>query len=252
MNQRIQRFSANTTGRDFVVGDIHGCFQHLEPILESIDFEPERDRLFSVGDLVDRGPESTRALEYLAYPWFHAVLGNHERLLLETDPGDPRQVALWRANGGEWWFEQPPEVQQQLRTAIVQMPYVIEVETDQGIVGIVHADVPPRLSWAEFVAAVDSGNEETLEVATWSRQRAQGHWLRGVQGVFRVFIGHTPCWDDVHQIDNVICIDTGGVFGLYRGDIDASLTVMELTGFDIYSNRITPPPREPGWKLWRW
>ena len=49
-------------GRDWIVGDVHGCFQTLRQALAAIDFEPGRDRLFSVGDLIDRGPHSNEAL----------------------------------------------------------------------------------------------------------------------------------------------------------------------------------------------
>jgi serine/threonine protein phosphatase 1 len=240
MNPRIQRFPANTRGRDFVVGDIHGCFSYLEPILEAVALDPESDRLFSVGDLVDRGPESPRALEYLAYPWFHAVLGNHERLLLETNPNDARDVALWEANGGRWWSEQSRTIQARLREAIGALPYVIEVETALGTVGIVHADVPRELSWSAFVAAVEAGDPNILDAATWLRMRAQGRWPHGVEDVYRVYIGHTPCWGEICRVDNVFCLDTGGVFGLHYGDLRASLTLMELTGDMVYSNTVTP------------
>ena len=54
----MPRFAQNTVGRDFAVGDIHGCFTELQRGLEAIGFDPSTDRLFSVGDLVDRGPES--------------------------------------------------------------------------------------------------------------------------------------------------------------------------------------------------
>lgn len=56
----LQRFAVNQSGRDFAVGDIHGCFSKLEAALRRVGFIPEKDRLFSVGDLVDRGPESHR------------------------------------------------------------------------------------------------------------------------------------------------------------------------------------------------
>lgn len=42
------------TGR----GDIRGCFNRLQAGLELLGFDPDKDRLFSVGDLVDWGPES--------------------------------------------------------------------------------------------------------------------------------------------------------------------------------------------------
>lgn len=79
---RFRRLLANIRGRDLAVGDIHGHFQRLEKCLEAVRFDPAVDRLFSVGDLVDRGPHSEAALEWLAQPWFHAVQGNHEALAI--------------------------------------------------------------------------------------------------------------------------------------------------------------------------
>ena len=43
---RIQRYSMNTKGRDFVVGDIHGAFNHLLTELASVNFDYGKDRLF--------------------------------------------------------------------------------------------------------------------------------------------------------------------------------------------------------------
>ena len=55
---QLQRFERNRIGRDFAVGDIHGCFTALQIALDAIGFSPETDRLFCAGDLVDRGPGS--------------------------------------------------------------------------------------------------------------------------------------------------------------------------------------------------
>ena len=59
----LERFERNESGRDLVVGDIHGMFPHLSALLAQLEFDESRDRLFSVGDLVDRGPASTEAVE---------------------------------------------------------------------------------------------------------------------------------------------------------------------------------------------
>lgn len=74
----IRRFSRNPLGRDLAVGDIHGYFSRLEQTLNQAGFDPARDRLFSVGDLTDRGPDCTAVLDWLAKPWFHPVCGNHD------------------------------------------------------------------------------------------------------------------------------------------------------------------------------
>jgi serine/threonine protein phosphatase 1 len=108
----VHALPANSNGRDFVVGDLHGCFDLLDRLLDHARFDPACDRLFSVGDLVDRGPDSLRSLEFLDAPWFYAVKGNHEDLLLEffepylasgqMDYWDEIVTSdLW-LNGGEW------------------------------------------------------------------------------------------------------------------------------------------------------
>ncbi|MEE8287309.1 MAG: metallophosphoesterase, partial [Gammaproteobacteria bacterium] len=100
----VVRFPLNEHGRDFVVGDIHGMFEHLHRLLKNVEFEEETDRLFSVGDLVDRGPESRRALEWLDNPWFFACRGNHEQFAIDSN--DPEQLDVWvNYNGGEWWMD---------------------------------------------------------------------------------------------------------------------------------------------------
>lgn len=79
---RCVRMLPNGAGRDFVVGDLHGHRALLEGELLRLRFDVRRDRLFSVGDLVDRGPDSMATLALLEEPWFHAVIGNHELMLL--------------------------------------------------------------------------------------------------------------------------------------------------------------------------
>ena len=64
MTRSVERNPADG-GTDWVVGDVHGCFETLRQALAAIDFEQGRDRLFSVGDLIDRGPNSIEALEWL-------------------------------------------------------------------------------------------------------------------------------------------------------------------------------------------
>ena len=53
------------SGRDFVIGDVHGEFPTLEWLLDRVAFAPDRDRLFALGDRVDRGPQSAEALAWL-------------------------------------------------------------------------------------------------------------------------------------------------------------------------------------------
>ena len=61
---RVQASPANHRGRDFVVGDIHGRFDRLQSALRHVNFDGRFDRLFALGDLIDRGPRSYEALQW--------------------------------------------------------------------------------------------------------------------------------------------------------------------------------------------
>src|SRR3990167_4053677 len=88
MHTLVHRYPPNDKGRDFAVGDIHGHFTLLQEALDRVEFDPEIDRLFSVGDLVDRGPECRQVLNWLAKPWFHPVRGNHDDYVCRFDTCD--------------------------------------------------------------------------------------------------------------------------------------------------------------------
>jgi serine/threonine protein phosphatase 1 len=223
----VLRFPLNEHGRDFVVGDIHGMFKHLIKLLADAGFDGETDRLFSVGDLVDRGPDSNRALEWLDEPWFHACRGNHEQFAI--DSADPEQLDVWvNYNGGEWWMALGVEEQEVFRTRFKELPMALEVETRWGRVGIVHADVPPLLPWERFMDLLEARDRDAALYAMWSRNRISGMCtsLPVTGGVQRVYCGHTPTRETV-QIDNVYYIDTGAAYS-FDGYEEARLTMVEI------------------------
>ncbi|WP_028773175.1 symmetrical bis(5'-nucleosyl)-tetraphosphatase [Shewanella waksmanii] len=73
----------------YFVGDIQGCFDELMAVLDKVDFNPSRDQLWAVGDLVARGEGSLETLRYLRSLGESAqvVLGNHDLHLLAVQKG---------------------------------------------------------------------------------------------------------------------------------------------------------------------
>ena len=227
-----KKLHINQTGRDFVVGDIHGAFDLVLRAMDEINFDPARDRLFSVGDLIDRGPESHRCAKFLAQPYVHAVRGNHEDMLIElyADGEPPQEVLDWMAarNGLGWWNDASPEIRQDVLDSIRRLPLAIEVATSRGSVGLVHADIPAGMDWDGFLSAIEAGEKGVIETALWGRDRIHAGNTSGVPGVGRIFVGHTPQWGGLRRFGNVYAIDTGAIFGMLDIRNDGRLTLVNV------------------------
>lgn len=74
------------------IGDIQGCFDEFQAIIEQVRFEPSRDELWIVGDIVNRGPRSLDSLRWLyeVRESVVAVLGNHDLHMLAIAFGGHR------------------------------------------------------------------------------------------------------------------------------------------------------------------
>ncbi len=206
----VIQVARNSRGRDLAVGDVHGHFSRLREALERVDFDPVRDRLFSVGDLVDRGPECEDVLDWLDQPWFHAVQGNHEALAISHVRGEWLDYALYRAAGGGWFLDLDDASQARFAERFAQLPLALEVDTVQGPVGLLHADCP-LLRWRDLLPLLRESPipEKIREVCQWSRLRLKDENARGVDDLRALLVGHTPL-RDVRVLGNVWHIDTGG------------------------------------------
>lgn len=201
------------------MGDIHGCFSKLQAALDEIAYDDRVDRLFSVGDLVDRGPQSSDALEWLARPDFHAVLGNHEEMAIMWSRGAlSRQVYSDPRNGGAWNVENSAEVSAAFAQAFETLPLAIELETGAGLVGIVHAECHAH-GWPEMIEALTSESatehDRMRNNCLWSRRRVELAQEAGqaypVSGIRAVVCGHTPMRRPT-WIANHLYIDAGACF----------------------------------------
>jgi serine/threonine protein phosphatase 1 len=237
MASHVLKFDLNVRGRDFFVGDIHGCFHLLEEAMSRVGFDVEVDRIFSVGDLVDRGPNSKACVDWISQPWFHAVQGNHEHMLLEYthnsttnyNPYYPYGMSQYdySNNGGDWAIELGKHEQDEIAFALSCLPLALEVDTCVGRVGVIHAEVPGD-DW-ETTANLNT-DQWSSNQAVWSRQKIRQGDTKSVTNIDLVVVGHSVV-DVAVRLGNVCYIDTGAVFGLNSDNLSyceaTSLTLVE-------------------------
>lgn len=224
-----QLFAVNQVGCDYVVGDIHGAFEKLREHLEAIGFNPIKDRLFSVGDLIDRNHGSTQALQWLQQPFFHCVRGNHEDMYLNWRKNPEYAVDYFQPwNGGEWVLDADSKFHTQLEKALIQLPYLMSIPlTDGTWVLIAHADlpktpVPLRHGWIEqrlsrglLLDEMVDDNETLREAITWNRQRifdaksGDADEDNSIDGYDLIVVGHTTL-SEAMMLGRFAYLDTGG------------------------------------------
>ena len=241
-NKVVVRYGINTKGNDYIVGDIHGCYSKLESALDKIGFSESVDRLFSVGDLGDRGSESHRSIEFLNKDWFIAIRGNHEDMFMQFHDNRWPTDNFMR-NGGTWAVAMTKKERLPYYDAYSDLPIVIELETEKGLIGIVHADVPEN-DWATFVDGLRSYNRSAgfMDSALWSRDRYNYKDISIITGIDLVVVGHTVVKEPL-QLGNVLYIDTGACFERTTGQ---GHNGYGLSIFDVQSMSVlnTKPARE--------
>jgi len=206
-----RHFDTNYEGSDYVVGDLHGCIRKFSEKLKDIKFGPRVDRMFSVGDLVDRGPDSMSCLYLLNEPWFHSVKGNHEDMMVAALlDGDENSLGMWYLNGGSW-SRDVMETGEELKVwarKLRDLPVSMTIKVGEDTVGISHAQPPSSNDWEDV--SLDSSEDIML----WGRTKIRGQDTQEVNNVTHTFHGHTVV-DSPVRLGNSTFLDTGAC---YRDD----------------------------------
>ena len=128
----------------YAIGDVQGCYDELQRLLEKVSFHPSRDRLWFVGDLVNRGPKSLDVLRFVRDLGARAVvvLGNHDLHLVAQHQGveRPRKDDTFRdvfeardASELVAWLRQRPMVHVEGRYAMVHAGLLPQWSIDQAL-----------------------------------------------------------------------------------------------------------------------
>lgn len=250
-------------GKTYVLSDIHGNFEVFKRMLEKIQFN-DNDRLYILGDICDRGPESLAIYFYIQkFKNITLLKGNHEYMMQEAlksavkhnDFDYPSmEFKLWSQNGGEKTIENVRHYLHKsglnhldytivrsaflknLYTYLEKLPLYLEITVNDKDYVLVHAGIDPE-------ATLPEQEEDTL---LWIRD----YFFLSECDLKKTYIfGHTPLcfinrdggfdvWYD-DEFHNKIGIDGGLAVGM-RGQLnclrldDNQIFVVKMT--EVYDN----------------
>ncbi|WNC45565.1 metallophosphoesterase family protein [Thermosynechococcus sp. GLH187] len=148
-----------------LIGDVHG---HYEGLCRLLDLVSPRvgDRLYFLGDLVDRGPSSAAVVEFVRQGGYGAVRGNHEDMMLLAFKGkqiNPAQLFVWSRSGGNETLASYTSTE--LLWQHFDWLHRLPLYQDLGTVFIVHAGLDPTLPLVQ----------QTSKECCWIRESFLGH-----------------------------------------------------------------------------
>jgi bis(5'-nucleosyl)-tetraphosphatase (symmetrical) len=183
----------------YAIGDIQGCFDELQALLEQLHFDPRHDQLWFAGDLVNRGCKSLETLRFVQRINARVVLGNHDLHLLASahipkyrKHKDTLSQVMHAPDGTDLlnWLRRQP---------------LLHHDTETGYT-MVHAGLPPQwdlqtaVSCAGEVSAVLRG-KDYIEFLKEMYGNHPNHWSESLKGIDRLrFI--TNCFTRLRYCDS--------------------------------------------------
>ncbi|PSB10929.1 serine/threonine protein phosphatase [filamentous cyanobacterium Phorm 46] len=135
--------------RRIVIGDVHGHYDGLMLLLEALAPRSD-DRVYFLGDLIDRGPKSAQVLDFVQHSPYQTLLGNHEQLMLDALSGESVDIRAWQS----WLYSGGDSTVASYRDTGM-MPYKhldwlrsLPTYIDLGDIWLVHAGVHPTMPFA--------------------------------------------------------------------------------------------------------
>lgn len=221
-------------GRAIIIGDIHGCYQEFEDLLNLVNLQ-NNDRVYLLGDLINRGPDSHKVVKIAREINAKGVVGNHELRLyqayckkaLKKPLRSFERTTLHQLSSKDWDYLKA------LTPTIVLPDY-------HAI--LVHAGFDPSKKWKNQKLSVitkiqvldDKGNPSKRSICPNGIP-----WADKWDGPF-VYYGHTPKFDPYFS-ENALGLDTGCVVGnRLSAYILPDRKVVQVSARKVYFKKETP------------
>jgi serine/threonine protein phosphatase 1 len=209
--------------RNLILGDIHGQYNALIRVLEKADYDPDRDILYCVGDLTDRGPDSAKVLKFCIEHQVLSIRGNHDMWFLDYLHRGHAPM-IWLSQGGYETitsFQKESISHERVLDYYEAMPYYREIELEGLSIAVFHGGITPGIPL----------KDQNPEVLTWDRY----FWIFEKDPKLpydRYFLGHSALPGSAEKNKyNVINLDTGAGY-------NQMLTAMDMVTLDTFETEV--------------
>jgi serine/threonine protein phosphatase 1 len=202
-----------------VIGDIHGCYDELQELLEKAGLT-EGDPIVSVGDCVDRGPETPAVLRFFQeQPKALLIMGNHERKHVRADRHEVKLALSQKISRIQFGETYPAAL-----AFMSELPLYLDLPDAL----VVHGYLEPGLPLPQQRSTVLCG---TMGGGKYLQTQYDRPWYELYEGDKPLLVGHHN-YSNTNQPfiyrDRVFCLDTDCVIG-------KTLTGLLLPSFKIIS-----------------
>ncbi|MDX2078254.1 MAG: metallophosphoesterase [bacterium] len=216
--------------RTFVIGDIHGCYAELQDLLDKAGIGTD-DRVISIGDMINRGPDSRRVLDFFWHnvsPNVSSIMGNHEFKHVRAYKGEllpPLSMLHTRWQLDELYHGAIKYMSGLPRSMVL----------DDAL--LVHAFFEPNVTLENQQGRVLIG---TMGAASYLQKTYERPWYTYYEGEKPIIVGHkdlSTIGEPFNYNNRVFGLDTGCVYG-------GKLTGIWLPSFEF----VSVPARRDHWK----
>jgi RNA ligase len=192
--------------RKIVIGDLHGCYDSLMELLAKVNWNPEKDAVILLGDIVDRGPKIKECLEFARNTKnVYTLVGNHDHKVWRYLKGNKVNLSSLKAT-----IEQCGDyLDDSLKEWLESLPFIIKFGPNHFGV---HAGIfPHRTIYEQLEHSVLYSRTFNAKTNSISDTTAPLWWNTENVGGEQIFFGHivSPDW----RAGKHVALDGGCVFG---------------------------------------
>ncbi len=194
--------------RTVLIGDIHGCIDELQRLLETVAVTPS-DSVVLVGDLVAKGPDSRGVVHLARTRGFQAVLGNHDAHILKWRM---QSRALAVAKQHTHHFDVAQSLSEDDVAWLQALPVWLRLPTEEIPTLVVHGGIVPGIALEDQDRKLLINMRSVLADGTPSRRIDGTPWAALWKGPEHVVFGHDAL-RGLQQYPFATGLDTGCVYG---------------------------------------